>query len=123
MMTKTETELLISQWGTDPRPPVHRHPWDLRNDAFGEDRATRAALRILPDLGWALAERLAGSRHPCPILKRWDVRWIRAAKNIHTGGVIATKHLREVEGADPAWTACQPIAPSSSGSNTNLLNP
>jgi hypothetical protein len=119
-MTKTESELLIFQWGTDPRPPVHRNPWELRNDAFGEERA---ALRIRPDLGWALAERLAGARHPCPILKRWDDRWIRAARNFHTGGVIPPSTFGRWKGRILLGRLASPIAPPSSGSNTNLLNP
>jgi hypothetical protein len=53
-------------------------------------------------LGWALAERLAVSRRSCAILKRREYRWIQAAKNLHSGGVIATKHLKDMEVVEQA---------------------
>jgi hypothetical protein len=97
MMTTTETDLLVSEWGANPKPPILRDPWDRRNDSSAEDRAIRAALKNRPDLGWVFAERHAGSLHPCTILKRRRYRWVRAAKNLHTGGATAAKHLRDVE--------------------------
>ena len=97
MITTTETDLLVSEWGANPKPPILRDPWERRNDSSSEERAIRAALRNHPDLGWALAERLAVSRRPCPILKRREFRWIQAARNFHTGSATAAKHLRDVE--------------------------
>jgi hypothetical protein len=97
MMTPETTEFLTAQWGTDPRPPVLPDPWELRGDPSEKDRTNRAALRNRPDLGWAFAERLAGSRRPCPFLKHRECRWIRAAKNYLTGGTMAAKHVRDVE--------------------------
>lgn len=102
MIATADTELLISEWGTDPRPPVIRDPWDRRNDSSGEERAIRAALRNLPDLGWALAKRLAASRRPCALLKHREFRWIQAARNFHTGGVTAAKHLRDMDVVEQA---------------------
>jgi hypothetical protein len=102
MMTTTETDLLISEWGADPKPPILRDPWNRRNNSTGEERAVKAALRNRPDLGWALAERLAVSRRPCALIKHREYRWIRAARNLHTGGVIATKHLRHTEVVEQA---------------------
>lgn len=96
-MTTKDTELLISHWGADPRPPILRDPWERRSSSSEPERATRTALRNRPDFGWALAERLAVSRRTCPILKRREFRWIRAARNLHTGGVTAAKHLRDLE--------------------------
>lgn len=96
-MTSKDIKLLISQWEADPKPPILRDPWKRRGDPSGEERAARGALRNRPDLGWALAQRLAGSGRTCPLLKRREYRWIQAAKNLHSGGVTATKHLRDVE--------------------------
>lgn len=110
-MTTKETELLISQWGADPKTPILRDPWDRRNDSSAEERAIKAALRNRPDLGWALAERLSASCLPCPILKRLEYRWIQAARNFQTDGGIAAKHLGEVEWADHAWKTCRPHRP------------
>lgn len=108
MMTTETTELLTALWGADPRPPVLPDPWERRDDPSESERINRAALRNRPDLGWATAERIAGSRLSYPLLKHREYCWIRAAKNLHDSCVIAAKHFGDVEGADRAWKTCRP---------------
>jgi hypothetical protein len=55
-MTTTDTENLIKQWGSDPSPQVLADSWVRRRDSFEQERATKAALRDRPDLGWVLAK-------------------------------------------------------------------
>ena len=96
-MTTRDIENLIEQWGSDPSPPVLADSWVRRRDSFELERATKAALRDRPDLGWVLAGRLAESRRPCSFLKRPEFRWIRAAVHFLLGEAKATRHLNDVE--------------------------
>jgi hypothetical protein len=96
-MTTIHIDCLMTLWGLDPQPPVLRDPWDLRRDPSGQDRTVKRVHGDRPDFGWALAQRIASCSRQCPILRRQEYRWIRAAINFLNGDATAARHLREVD--------------------------
>jgi hypothetical protein len=96
-MNTTQIEALISQWGIDPKPPVHPDPWAQSEVYLPREWAIRAALWNRPDLGWAFAEHIADSLRRCSLLKRPEYRWINAAVNLQTLGARASKRLKDTK--------------------------
>ena len=96
-MTTTQIAVLISLWGIDPISPILPDPWVKRDTSVAQERAIKASLRNRPDLGWALAGRMAASNRPCTLLNRPEYRWIRAAIHLLTFGAKASKRLKDID--------------------------
>ena len=99
-MDQIQAELLASLWGEDPASPFRADPW--KSLRFGQLWAVRQELMDRPDLGWAMAMRLAKCGRRLPVNEGESFTLIDVAISLINGG--GKKHEEsEVQAVRKAW--------------------